>query len=48
MMTSYNTKSISTNGLLVYLDATNPKSYPGFRTVWRFVANLVYKYKVND
>lgn len=34
MATSYNTKSISTNGLLVYLDAANPKSYPGSGTTW--------------
>ena len=37
MAIAYN-PSITTSGLLIHLDAANPKSYPGTGTVWKDIS----------
>lgn len=38
MAINYNTSQIVTDGLVLYLDAANPKSYPGSGTAWNDVS----------
>lgn len=39
MAINYNTSQIVTDGLVLYLDAANPKSYPGSGTAWNDVSS---------